>query len=237
MAIPNVDVKKVPEVQKVPLLVEQDFGFYEGKRNIPRPDESSKTGREDHYAQHRGLPGFKEPETKLAMAERADKFLDEHLLPLILGEDGENLNVAIVSHGLIMPVLWRRLLLRLPSKSVSIMPEILAARRFYSLEHLGGWSNTGYLALEMQRTELTNTDEGDAEKPGDGGASVSEAQTAPSVTKPEMEKLVGWTLQVTAVNSTEHLQGLKRTGGGVGSARHDEKQKSIETFFKRRKIG
>jgi hypothetical protein len=47
----------------------------------------------------------------------------------------------------------------------------------------------------------------------------------------------GWTITVNAVNSRLHLQGLKRTGGGVGSARHDDKQQGIETFFKKRKFG
>jgi hypothetical protein len=38
------------------------------------------------------------------------------------------------------------------------------------------------------------------------------------------------------VNGKDHLKGLKRTGGGVGSSRHDASQKGIESFFKRRKV-
>ncbi|GAA5856936.1 hypothetical protein JCM8547_008473 [Rhodosporidiobolus lusitaniae] len=37
--------------------------------------------------------------------------------------------------------------------------------------------------------------------------------------------------RVVAFNQAEHLQGLKRTGAGVGSAAHDEKQKKLKEFF------
>lgn len=236
-AIADIKHDSVPEVQRVPLLVEQDFGFYEGKRNIPRPDDSNKAGKQDPYKQHRHLPGFKEPETKAEMAKRADAFLDEHLLPLIVADHNEIMSIAIVSHGLTMPVLWRRLLQRLSPKSVSIAPEILATRQFYSIEHLGGWSNTGYLMFEMKPTEVTI----DVVQPESATSTQAELDlvevSAPSSALTVLPvKLSGWTLEVKAVNSTQHLEGLKRTGGGVGSARHDEGQKSIETFFKRRKI-
>jgi phage baseplate assembly protein gpV len=46
----------------------------------------------------------------------------------------------------------------------------------------------------------------------------------------------GWNTTILAINGKDHLKGLKRTGGGVGSSRHDTSQKSIETFFKRRKV-
>ncbi|CCG81526.1 Putative uncharacterized protein [Taphrina deformans PYCC 5710] len=36
---------------------------------------------------------------------------------------------------------------------------------------------------------------------------------------------------VTDVNSVEHLQGLKRTRGGVGSSQYDTKQKKVSDFF------
>lgn len=48
-------------------------------------------------------------------------------------------------------------------------------------------------------------------------------------------KLHGCTATIIAVNSIEHLRGLKRTRGGVGSSVHSESQKSLETFFKRKK--
>lgn len=40
-------------------------------------------------------------------------------------------------------------------------------------------------------------------------------------------------LFVKAVNSVEHLQGLKKTRGGIGSAGFDEKQRTVDSFFAR----
>lgn len=48
-------------------------------------------------------------------------------------------------------------------------------------------------------------------------------------------------LQVTKVNCVDHLDGLKKTRGGIGSARFDPKQKTMDAFFgpsaKRQKRG
>jgi hypothetical protein len=58
--------------------------------------------------------------------------------------------VAIVSHGILLSSLWRRLLLRLGPKSVTISREVIAARGEVVLAHLGGWSNTGFLELSIK---------------------------------------------------------------------------------------
>lgn len=41
-------------------------------------------------------------------------------------------------------------------------------------------------------------------------------------------------LRITALtyNGREHLKGLKRTRGGVGSSKHDPKQRKLDSFFK-----
>ncbi|ATY60073.1 alpha-ribazole-5 -phosphate phosphatase [Cordyceps militaris] len=46
----------------------------------------------------------------------------------------------------------------------------------------------------------------------------------------------GLRMHVLAVNCTAHLRDLKRTRGGIGSAAHDEKQRSIESYFGGRKM-
>ncbi|KAF6819277.1 phosphoglycerate mutase family protein [Colletotrichum plurivorum] len=47
--------------------------------------------------------------------------------------------------------------------------------------------------------------------------------------------------QTVAVNCTDHLQGLRKTRGGIGSAKFDDKQKTLSAFFvptgKKRKHG
>ncbi|KAJ6785171.1 hypothetical protein PWT90_01582 [Aphanocladium album] len=46
----------------------------------------------------------------------------------------------------------------------------------------------------------------------------------------------GLSMHVLAVNCTTHLQDLKRTRGGIGSAAHDDKQKKIESYFGGKKL-
>ena len=130
----------------VPYLIERDFGYYEGKTNRVRkgPDRE----------QHKKEPGFVDVESKDNLAIRADLFLDNHLWPMLndevdFGGAAEHV-VAIVSHGILLSSLWRRLLLRLGPKSVIISPEVVASRGQVVLSHLGGWSNTGFLELSIQ---------------------------------------------------------------------------------------
>jgi probable phosphoglycerate mutase len=39
-------------------------------------------------------------------------------------------------------------------------------------------------------------------------------------------------MRVVKINSVEHLKGLKKTRGGIGSAKFDAKQKTMDSFFK-----
>jgi len=261
----------VPEVVQLPLLVEQDFGSMEGKKFYERPPESRLTGKEHHRLESKGTVGFVDVESKESMARRADTFLDGHLLPLLGDVSGHAEKcIAIVSHGIFLSTLWKRILLRLPAKSVVLSPELQATAR-PSLEHLGGWSNTGYLELHMTHSSVSDTlpaaasstpvsptlSPPPAETPAAGegigkvdipqvsdDAEVAEKQgsnsptavleTRPPPPTPRMAQ--GWNTTILAINGKDHLKGLKRTGGGVGSSRHDTSQKSIETFFKRRKV-
>ncbi|KAK6359252.1 hypothetical protein TWF696_000415 [Orbilia brochopaga] len=45
---------------------------------------------------------------------------------------------------------------------------------------------------------------------------------------------VGMTVVIEGVNEKTHLAGLKRTGGGIGSERFDERQTKVDAFFSRR---
>jgi hypothetical protein len=260
-------------VVQLPLLVEQDFGSMEGKKWYERPPESKLTGKEHHRLESKGTPGFVDVESKDSMARRADAFLDEHLLPLLADDSGlDDRCIVIVSHGIFLSTLWKRLLSRLPAKSVVLVPELQPTAR-PSLEHLGGWSNTGYLDLHMTKStvpiissvtdvlapstpvpssspaEMLAVDEqvlGKVEVPRAAvdpefvdekvGAVPSQIkESALSTSTPRTAH--GWKTTILAINGKDHLKGLKRTGGGVGSSRHDASQKSIETFFKRRKVG
>lgn len=198
------------------------------------------------------------------MATRADSFLDLHLLPLFDSDSAlEEYTVAIVSHGILLSNLWRRLLLRLPRRSLTIAPEVTAAKGDIILEHLGGWSNTGYLHLTIRRDESTpncnstptaGSELSDAatDKPSLGlsPVQVEEAAVLPadpsksadpnskaSVIVGPKRLLDGHSTRILAVDSKQHLVGLKRQRGGIGRSAHDESQKKLDGFFKKQRTG
>ena len=221
-------------VQQLPVLREQDFGYYEGKPFKARQRGSSKSGKEAHREAHREDEGFQDVESKESMELRADSFLDLTLVPLI--RKASKLRepiVAVVSHGIFLSSIWRCLLRRFPEQSVKLAPGLsITAGAPTTLEYLGGWSNTGYLELDIKPSSLGNTiDVIDTIENLD--SSIEEdTLLLPS-------DLMGWIMVIKAVNGKDHLKGLKRTGGGVGSSKLDDSQKKLDTFFapKKRKIG
>lgn len=179
--------------------------------------------------------------------------MDEHLLPLLGHTHKPGCGaIAIVSHGILLSHLWRRLLLRLPPKSVTVAPDIIANKGSINLQHLGGWSNTGYL-------QLLFTPE------GGGGAVVDRPlaplPSSPNVTSPRhpaaereshteideendrvpgkpsfnSKMLVGWSTLIVAIDRKDHLVGLKRQRGGICRSAHDEGQQKLTGFFKRKR--
>jgi len=224
------------EVTKLKVLREQDFGFYEGKAFFERPSSSNKTGKEAHLEAHRNDPGFQDVEPRESMIARCNKFVDDHLLDIIDATEQDRV-VAVVAHGIILSHLWRAILHRFPPKSVSVALGAVAADRALVLEHLGGWSNTGYLELELLQIPTPNEAESSISSvvpPSD----ETSLQVTTSARRDLVDlKLVNMFLVVKAVNSLVHLKGVKKTRGGIGSSKHDEGQKTIESFFKKRKIG
>jgi len=259
---------KSVSVVQVDDLVEQDFGFFEGKLSSQWKRVSpTKSGREAHADAHRDDPGFVDVESKDLLAKRCDRYLDEHLLPMLVDSvKPVDYVVVIVSHGILLSHLWRRLLLRLPQRSVKIEPKVMTVKGQVVLEHLGGWSNTGFLELRIERRELSSVQTAArsillADKSGAIIESSSMPQTPPpsilqseqigeigSVTTPnsilqatEQEQpalawhLDNYTTTIITINGGQHLEGLKRTRGGIGRAQYDEKQKTMDSFFKRAK--
>ncbi|KAK3709357.1 hypothetical protein LTR37_010918 [Vermiconidia calcicola] len=246
--------KSAVEIIKVPEIIERDFGFYEGKPFNTRADPKSPEG-EAQNEKNKSLAGFKDVESKESMAERIDKFLNEQLLPL-LDEDSQarELVVAVVAHGMLLSSFWRRLLLRLPRKSLTIAPEITAAKGNVILEYLGGWSNTGYMELSICKDQQAQN------TPGIQHSAVAEGSkltTLPTPVPPRLDPedakvslapttgdeqtmakaahrtLDGCSTTILAIDSTMHLLGLKRQRGGIGSLAHDEGQRKLDGFFKK----
>ncbi|KAH7117091.1 histidine phosphatase superfamily [Dendryphion nanum] len=253
----------VPKLVQLPLLMEQDFGSREGKKWSEKPPDSKLIGKKRERGEDKDESSFIDIESKESIAKRADAFLAGHLLPLLdeAAESSHDKVVAIVSHGIMLSHLWKRFLLRLQPESVSFSPELLSNSSRLSLEHLGGWSNTGYLELCLIRSALGSvtgetlpdpnskslmvhdthvTTEGDPSVSNTSsnaynlasGANeyLASANTDPTPHSTNAER--GWTVLIETVNGKDHLKGIRRTGGGVGSARHDSSQKNIDSFFK-----
>jgi broad specificity phosphatase PhoE len=240
----RTDIISVPDVVKLPALMERDFGSYEGIKW-------------NNYALRQTMkkdPAFVPSESKDSMARRMDSFLDEHILPLLTSQAPQNHVVAVVSHGLALAALWGCLLARFPPKSISLSPDLLEHPDASSLDRLGShWSNTGYLELHMQRAvappppavaaqsletskpmfDLTNTT--DQNNKAEVQALTDTSTDSATASPPLLNSILGCATVVT-VNGQKHLKGQKRTRGGIGSAKHDPSQKSIDSFIKRQKV-
>ncbi|PBP22019.1 phosphoglycerate mutase family protein [Diplocarpon rosae] len=239
------------ETVRLEALREQSFGFYEGKHLFERPKEADKSGKEAHRDTHRSDPGFKDVESKDSMRIRSDAFIDDHLIQL-LHQVPENSTVVVVAHGIILSHLWRAFLKRFSPGRVSIEQGIETSGNGFSLEHLGGWSNTGYLDLEIKiiedplsSEEMPNSPLARSDAPdtivAEGLSSANFPQkllpTPPLVlSSPHFPCLLNMSLVVKAVNSRPHLVNLKKTRGGIGSLEHDSKQKTVDSFFKKRRL-
>ena len=228
------DTKYELAVQKLPVLREQDFGYYEGKPFYAKPKDSANSGLDHHRSQHTHNKNYKDVESKESMAKRMDSFLDEHIVPRLRSMGSINSQViVIVAHGIILSTLWKCLLKRFTSQDVRLGNGVtMGGGASTTLEHLGAWSNTGYLELDIKpstKTVYTVNAASTLLTVHNVPKMVSESHTGPKAIK-------NLTIVIRAVNSKEHVKGLKRTGGGVGSSKFDEGQKTIESFFKKRKI-
>ncbi|KAJ9165296.1 Phosphoglycerate mutase-like protein [Coniochaeta hoffmannii] len=147
---------------------------------------------------------FRDPETQAEMAVRADRFITSHLNPILEVVD----LCPDIHHGSVVivahGVILNALLKRLLIRfSTPAEAEALFAGRS-NTEWVASWRNTAYLEAAVSATTVGTVS-------GDG----------PAVR-----------LTIIGVNRVDHLQGLKKTRGGIGSARFDTKQRTVDSFFK-----
>ncbi|KAI1111212.1 phosphoglycerate mutase-like protein [Nemania sp. NC0429] len=140
-------------------------------------------------------------ESPESMRFRVDRFLDHHLGPVVDQLLAEDATVVVVSHGIILNVLLKALLSRYPSKPASSSE--MTER--HSVEYLASWSNTGVLQACFE---------------------FSESNSSPQLQSTRVIHMV-----VEHTNNLDHLQGLKKTRGGIGSARFDSRQRTMDSFF------
>lgn len=246
------------EVTKLELLREQDFGHYEKKPFHERSRDTNKPGKETHSEVQRTNPGFKDVESKESMKKRMEIFVKEHLISLLNIDDNDN-TIIIVAHGIILSHLWRVILRQFDAKNVSMGPDVPNPER--GLDYLGGWSNTGYLDLHVKSiqdlspakvgsvplvlnapsnlqtsVDLSKDETGHSKVPSSGDQLNIQGIVKISKQDPDNIKAT-MTLVVKSVNNQDHLKGLKKTRGGLGSLKHDSTQRTMDSFFKKRKLG
>ncbi|KAL9012287.1 MAG: hypothetical protein Q9173_002943 [Seirophora scorigena] len=226
-----------PDLCQLSILREQDFGFYEGKPFYARQRDSTKSGKENHRSQHQDDPGFKDVESKESMTRRTNIFVGQYIKPLILQEIPEqNTAVAVVSHGIILSHIWKSILRMFAKQTVALAPGLpVGGGGVTPLEYLGGWSNTGYLELDITTSNVNVETEAKVEVMGSPVAAQS-LVTTEGAEMIELSLPPTTRMLIKTVNGKEHLKGLKRARG-VGSSQFDEGQKKIESFFKKTKVG
>lgn len=91
--------------------------------------------------------------------------------------------------------------------------------------------------LGTEQVSAAHTGHQDSTVIGDETASISPSVEAASSSSPSLglSRAAAPIIQlsVQTVNCIEHLQGLKKTRGGIGSAASDSKQKTMDSFFSR----
>ncbi|CAI4220136.1 unnamed protein product [Parascedosporium putredinis] len=159
------------------------------------------------------------PETSDSMMVRAYAFLRAHLIPIVEAyraraeADPERVEtVVVVSHGILLNHLVRALLGLFQQAGRPILGLTIDHGPGQANLHLP-WRNTGYCECWIGFT---------------GSSPESEEPVAQPVSG---APLAGLQLEVLGINCIEHLASLKKTRGGIGSAKFDASQKTLDTFF------
>jgi 2,3-bisphosphoglycerate-dependent phosphoglycerate mutase len=194
-------------VVQLPELREKDFGSAEGARY-----GALSTGRADGSIQP-------DSETRDAMMVRVNRFIDIELESILEAHASEKVAVAVVAHGLILGVLLQALTTRFPaSAALATLPNPDGSG--------AAWSNTGILQAKVERISVTPAPSINTAQPELPTRLVAEHMVTNS-----SSDHIRLTLTVQTINSTDHLTGLKKTRGGIGSARFDARQQSLTAFF------
>jgi Histidine phosphatase superfamily (branch 1) len=212
---PNRSALTVIPVQE---LQEQDFGLFEG---VSYHEYSQRNPR------HAGV------ETVESMSRRSNAFIKESILPLF--DNRSSPVVAIVSHGRMLQTLWPQILSMINPTSVVCDQQLLVDSRSIDHSQIGAWSNTGFIEVTFSRPLVAQpsypailslpvtTVEAEAE--------YSRLQTDDVNSGAVIPKPVSYTAFITAINGRDHLVGLTRAKGGLGSARYDSRQGTLDRFF------
>ncbi|KAI2642199.1 histidine phosphatase superfamily [Xylaria nigripes] len=143
-------------------------------------------------------------ESPKSMRLRIDRFLDHHLTPIVDQLAAENATVAavvVVAHGIILNVLLKALLSRYSPKPTSSQLTLEPS----GSEYLASWSNTGVLQARWEPSGVH-----------------------PSTSSHCIQRVH---MVIEHTNNVDHLKGLKKTLGGIGSSKFDSRQRTMDSFF------
>ncbi|KAH7305565.1 phosphoglycerate mutase-like protein [Stachybotrys elegans] len=169
---------------------------------------TTPTLREKHFGNAEGVKfgaGMSQGEDVFAGAETAESMrlrVSAFIDDYLSPIWTQSSTCIVVAHGIILGALYRALCSRISPSSLTIAPEVQGRSATAPGMLSPSWRNTGYLEASL---------------------SLSTDHNGPVSSR--------LTMHVLQVNCTVHLVGLKRTGGGVGSAPFDEKQRTMDAFF------
>lgn len=197
-----------PEIEIVQLGELREKGFGE------RSSDASKSAK----ARPGGV-SYIDREPPEEVDARAKRFLDAVLLPLLedlLGSHNPQC-VFIVAHGGIHSHVWLQFirLLRALHGRTALAPGALRLESVPLDEFLG---NAAYHEVVLRAPTL---------------ASVASSNLQPKGTSCLGQALAAAHVNFSAINYADHLSGLNKTGGGIGNAKFDKKQRKIDSFFSR----
>ncbi|KAI0385473.1 phosphoglycerate mutase-like protein [Hypomontagnella monticulosa] len=209
------EVQKL-DVSQLPELREKDYGSSEGKKyGVKAGSASGNLAQSDSEAHE-------------SMRARINRFLDTHLAPIIDKHVSDDMAVAIVAHGIILGVLLKVLLERFLPRPVTTTSQNGSRE---NPPEFAAWSNTGVLQAKLEL---------------DGGEPIAHDQSKPvprvspkdDIRPIDSRKVFRLTVELT--NNIDHLEGLRKTKGGIGSAKFDSRQRTMDSFFspasKKRKL-
>ncbi|KAK6075167.1 phosphoglycerate mutase family protein [Seiridium cupressi] len=195
----------IPKLVQLTELREKDFGSAEGvKYRVP------STGRADGSIQS-------DSETREAMMIRVNRFISTELTSLLDKHVSEKVTVVIVAHGIILGTLLRALTVRFPARTAT------AASSDFDRQGVS-WSNTGVLQAKFESVPGSPAPNGIADRTTSPEDSIGECIQSSSSHDTFM-------MTVQATNNTDHLNGLRKTRGGIGSAQFDARQQPLTAFF------
>lgn len=168
------------------------------------------------------------------MSRRSNVFIKESILPLL--DTQPSPVVAVVSHGKMLQTLWPQILSMIKPTSVVCDQQLLVDSRSIDHTQIGAWSNTGFVEVTFSRPLFAQSSYSappslPVTTVGTEADFSSPLQTDAVNSGVGFPKLGSYTAFITAINGRDHLVGLTRTRGGLGSARYDSRQGTLDSFF------